>query len=346
MFLPVMYVLMAVFLLFGGLDVYPWMHWTEADAPPHKAIYLTQGFFTLRLLLGLGILMVLSLYMIKVSVRADMGMAKEVLEKAGKKAPASWERWIAGWQGSEVESAEAQRKQLTIAPVVCISYALIYSMVAVDVSMSLSPYWYANMFPAWVFMSSIWSGLVYIALFSLLCRDWLGVKELLPSNVYHDLGKLTFAFCMFWGYTTFAQYLPIYYGNMTEEIGFVLLRTAAEPWAVLGQVVFVTCFVAPWTILLSRGIKKMPRAYIGVACLIAVGIWLERFLVNMPSIHMENFIPLGIPEIGMTVGILGLLILVVTTFLSKVPAAVISDPFIQVDPDHVHVVPSSSAHAH
>ena len=344
MFIPVTWALCAIFLVAGGVDVYPWVaEGAAGELPPHKSIYLTKGFFIIRQVGGQGILMVLALLMIRASLRADLAHAKAHL---GEATPKGWPWSMFGDLGDpKAETERSLKTQRTLAPLMAVSYAVIYTMVAVDMSMSLSPHWYANMFPAWLFMSSIWSGLVYIALFSLLARQWLGVRELLPSNVYHDLGKLTFAFCMFWGYTTFAMYLPIWYGNMTEEIGFILLRTSTAQWKPVAQAVFLLCFLAPWTILLSRGLKKIPSAYISVACVIAVGLWLERYLVNVPSIHLGEGLPFLV-EIGMGLGFLGALILVVTTFLSKVPAATIADPFMQPDPDHVHVVPAGAAHHH
>lgn len=348
-FIPVMWLTYTLFLLAGGVNVYPWVAENAAgELLAHKSWYLTPGRFMMRQIIGQGILAVLALLMVRASLRADMAHAKA---KLGAKTPTSFPWSLFGDLGDpQKETEKSQKFQLTVAPIFCILYAVIYTMVAVDVSMSLAPHWYANMFPAWVFMSSIWSGLVYIALFSLLCREWLGVRELLPSSVYHDLGKLTFAFCMFWGYTTFAQYLPIWYGNMTEEIGFILLRVATTPWQSISQAVFLLCFLAPWTILLSRGLKKIPSAYISVACVIAVGLWLERYLVNIPSLYADNvdpnFTAPFLVEIGMGLGFLGALILVVTEFLARVPAATIADPYMQPDPDHIHVVPSSEAHAH
>jgi hypothetical protein len=349
LFMPLMGLSYCIFLLAGGVNVYPWVAENEAGLLlAHKTVYLQPGFFIARQIFCQSLLAFLALRIIQSSLRADLAHAKAHL---GDRTPTGFPWNMFSNLGSpEEETKRSQAFQLSRAPGFCILYALLYTVVAVDVSMSLAPHWYANMFPAWVFMSSIWSGLVYIALFSLLTRDWLGVKELLPSNVYHDLGKLTFAFCMFWGYTTFAQYLPIWYGNMTEEIGFILLRIATKPWQPISQAVFLLCFLAPWTILLSRGLKKIPSAYIAVACVMAVGIWLERYLVNVPSIYADNIDPdFAAPfllEIGMGLGFLGALILFVTSFLARVPGATISDPFMQPDPDHVHVIPSSQANSH
>ena len=143
-------------------------------------------------------------------------------------------------------------------------------MVAVDMSMSLAPYFFANMFPAWYFMSAIWSGLVWTAIFTITMAPALGNEHLMERNFYHDLGKLTFAFCMFWGYTTFAQYLPIWYGNMTEEIGFILYRTHGEVFGNMTMFTMVVCFAAPYVIFLSRGLKKQPKKYLYAAILAAI----------------------------------------------------------------------------
>ena len=338
---PIMYALLLVFFLIGGLDVYPWMH---EQMPPHKAIYLQPGFFVARQAVGLGILIVLSLAFIRADLRADFGVAGA---KLGDKAPAFWSRFTTGWQGEKIEVEAAANRMLTLAPAIAILYALIFSVMAVDLSMSLAPYWYANMFPAWYFASAFWSGLVGIAILSLTTRRWLGVEHLITPAVYHDIGKLTFGFTMFWGYTSFAQYLAIWYGNMTEEIGFVLLRTEVEPWASLFRVVVALCFLVPFATLLSRGIKKIPAAYLAITSLIAVGIFLERFWVVMPSVQHEADLvtPLAI-TVGMGLGFLGLFALVTTTFLSKVPALPVSDPMLQPDPEHVHVHPKHEGHAH
>jgi hypothetical protein len=300
--------------------------------------------------IGLGFMTFLSLHLVKVGRRADLGVAKGAMEKMGLKAPDAWDKEIGNWEGDEIEVNKAQMTLINRAPFLHLGYAIIYSVVAVDLSMSLAPYFFANMYPAWYFMSAIWSGLVWTAIFSISTAKTLGTEKLMERNFYHDLGKLIFAFTMFWGYTTFAQYLPIWYGNMTEEIGFILYRTHGEVFGQMTLITLALCFGAPFVIFLSRGLKKQPKKYLAAAILTAFGIWLERYIVNVPSIHsywMVNEdgspitgLPFGVIEVGMGLGFLGLFIFVVTTYLSKYPGAVVADPYMQPDPKEVHV------HAH
>jgi hypothetical protein len=345
MFLPVSFALLLLFMLTGGVEVYPWHHQgpegLHAAGAHHKATYFQTWFFYVRQIIGVGLMTALSYYFVQIGLRPDLGVAKEEMTKLGLEAPKSWDKKLKGWTSSEEEIEKAQSRMITMAPILCIAYALIYSMVAVDISMSLAPYFFTNMYPAWYFMSAIWSGLVWTAIFSITMSPRLGSEHLMARNFYHDLGKLTFAFCMFWGYTTYAQYLPIWYGNMTEEIGFILYRTHGEVFGNMTYFTFVICFAAPWFIFLSRGLKKQPKKYLYAAILTAIGIWFERYIANMPSVHSywmhETDLPFGFIEVGMGIGFLGLFILVVTNYLNKYPGVVVADPYMNPDPREVHV---------
>jgi hypothetical protein len=340
-YMPWLYGLLIIFMLGGGLEIYPWMH---EEMPAHKAQYLKPGFFVARQVVGLGLLIILSKLFVRTSLRADVGLA---VHKYGvENPPKHWSKLIDGWTDNDKEVEASTRKQAILAPIIIITYAFVFSWVAIDLEMTLAPHWYANMFPAWYFTSCFWSGLVFIGIVAHLSRNWLGISHLLDGKVFHDLGKLTLAFCMFWGYTTFAQYLAIWYGNMTEEIGFILLRVELQPWAPVSKLVVMLCFLVPFAMLLSRSLKKIPPAYLTVTGIIAVGIWFERYLVVMPSVYKGDTLPFGVPEIGMTLGFLGGFILVVSSFLAKYPPVTLADPFMEPDPDHIHVVPDSQLHAH
>ena len=73
-------------------------------------------------------------------------------------------------------------------------------------------------------------------------------------------------------------------------------------------------------------------------------MWGNEHITAEVSAEALAVAPIGIPEIGMTLGFLGLFITVVFNFLAKVPTVPFTDPYCQPDPDHVHVVPASQAH--
>lgn len=335
---PILWVLLLAFLALGGMHIYPWTH--EA-MPAHKAIYLQPGFFFARQFVGLGLLILLSGLYFRASLRPDLGVIRE---KIGDRAPGWWSSLLTDWRGGEVETESSANRQMRLAVGVAIAYAFVFTVMAVDLSMSLAPHWFANMFPAWYFMSCLATGLVWTGIYSQLAKEWLGIADLLPPKVYHDLGKLNLGLTMFWAYTLFAQYLAIWYGNMFEETSFVLVRTSLDPWTGLSKFVVLTCFLIPFGLLTSRGLKKIKSGYLTVTTILAIGLWTERHWVVMPSVWKHDTLPIGPVEILMGVGLLSGMILTVTKLLSQIPAVSVTDPWMAPNPADVHVHPSSEGH--
>lgn len=374
LFLPFGWVFLLIFLIFG-LGLYPWNPNTFLDLSgtgldltpsgsislePHsdfaistKPFWLSPTFFIARQALGTLVLFGLGLGFVFVSLRPDLQRAKAVL---GDKAPGWWNA-IAGsstdWEGN---MGKAEHILQAIGVLLGAGYAIVFSLIAFDLLMSLSPWWYANMFGAWFFASSFWISMAALGIYALVAKDWLGISSYVTKSVTHDLGKLILAFTMFWGYTTFAQLLPIWYGQLPEELDYLLVRLFAltdtvpaghAPWYYLADVVGAMCFLIPFTVLLSRGIKKMKWPFIAILSVILIGVFLERSLLVYPSVVIEPTFPvMNLILIGgmVWIGFLGLFTLVVTAFLSQVPALNVADPKVAPHPWEEHYHSLDAAH--
>jgi hypothetical protein len=80
------------------------------------------------------------------------------------------------------------------------------------------------------------------------------------------MGKLLFAFTVFWAYIAFSQYFLIWYANITEETRFYLIRNT-EGWRWVSIFIVVGHFVGPFILLLSQPRKKNPVVMVTV-CLV------------------------------------------------------------------------------
>ncbi len=343
MFTPVIVVLFAIYgTVLGGIDLYEW-HTHPDSISGHKAIWLQQGPWLARNIAMMSVLSLLGLFYVRTSLQPDVQLATQ----HGVSLP-GWVKTFAGSaEGEHADVVKAsQKRQIALGPLIGVIYAFTLTFYAFDVIMSLAPHWYANMFGGWYFASGIWTGMVWTGLLSLVFRKHLGIEKMVKPATYHDLGKLIFAFSMLWAYMFFAQLLPIWYGNMTEEIGFLLVRMQLEPWSKLAPVVGAMCFLIPFGSLLSRGLKKMPIGFGIVLTIIAVGIYLERYLVTVPSVWMEDTFPPILPFIGSALFFLGLFLLVVIKYLESVPPVPVSDPHMLPHPDDVHVHSRDAHHEH
>jgi hypothetical protein len=179
-------------------------------------------------------------------------------------------------------------------------------------------------------------------------RRHLNVYDLITENHFHDLGKLCFAFTAFWGYLTFGQYLVIWYGNIAEETHWMGHRLTS-PWTPLTLAVVFLMFVLPFFGLLSRAAKVYLPTMAFFALCSTVGLWLHRYLEVYPSLHPEaDSAPLGLWEIGVAIGFLGLWGLAYATFMDSVPrmrATLMTSPFrdevqVPVDPKTMLPLPA------
>jgi len=100
------------------------------------------------------------------------------------------------------------------------------------------------------------------------------------AEQFHDLGKLMLAFVMVWAYISFSQFLIIWSGNLPEEIPWYLRRFTGG-WRFVGLFLVVFHFALPFLLLLSRGLKRRPRALgLLAAAMLAVRVvdlfWIVR----------------------------------------------------------------------
>ena len=103
----------------------------------------------------------------------------------------------------------------------------------------------------------------------------------------HDLGKMLFAFSIFWAYIWVCQYLLIWYGNIPEEVGhYVDAHARGLAAAVRARTCWSTGWSRSWGCCPPRA-KRNPRRLALIAVVVLAGRWLDLYLVIMPSVWRE-----------------------------------------------------------
>src|SRR5690606_2536148 len=121
------------------------------------------------------------------------------------------------------------------------------------------------------FMAAFLGGIAATGLLSIGYTRALGHESYYGWSQRHDLGKLTFAFCVFWAYLLFSQFIVIWYGKLPVEQGFLVHRFE-EPYDSIALSVFLGLFVLPFFGLLGVTPKKRPGTYGIFASIILLGL--------------------------------------------------------------------------
>lgn len=311
-FLPISYLLL-VPLLFAADRIFPWLH----EPVPGKEAWLNLPFLAARNLILLGALVALSLRFAYWALRPDAGLLRDTAQP--ERLRRLYDRITRGWLGQELEEARAHAKMVRIAPALALLYAVAYSVLAWDFAMSLEPHWFSTLFGPYFFMGAFLGGIAATVLAVLGLRRALGLGPFIEPPHFHDIGKLTFGFCIFWAYLLWSQFLVIWYGLLPHEQQYVIHRLE-PPYAPLSLLAFACLFLLPFFGLLGVRPKKTPAILGTFAGVVLFGLWIERYGLVYPSLYPgARALPFGWPELALALPFAGLLLFSLAAFAARFP---------------------------
>jgi hypothetical protein len=190
--------------------------------------------------------------------------------------------------------------------------------------MSLDPHWFSTMFGVYTFAGLFQSTIAMMSIFAVWLKRRGFTTGFFNENHLHDLGKLLFAFTVFYAYIGFSQFMLIWYANVPEETFFYLERGHGS-WMGVSLSLLVFKFIVPFLLLLPRAAKRDEGHMIRVASLILVMQFVDIYWLVSPVFNKAGA---NVPVwgIGIFIGFLGLFVWSVTRFFEKNNIVPIKDP--------------------
>ncbi|HKC51556.1 MAG TPA: hypothetical protein VKF60_12240 [Myxococcota bacterium] len=336
-YVPVSVALFAVIYL-GRHNVFEWVDHPVAG----KEFWFEPTFAFTRDTLALCWIAFVSVFYLYLSIRPMLG---GVRESATGLRGSLYQRWTAGWRGEERERDLAVRRGRKLAAVLVLSYAICYSLIAIDLVMSLAPEWVSTMFPAYYSWGGFLCACTMLAVICLVMRNGSELSGEITPHRMHDMGKMIFAFSIFWMYLFWSQYFVIWYANIPEETGFVINRLGTQfvqdtwyfsgfwerlrqPYVYVSLTVWFLIWVFPFWVLLGQKPKKTPAILGPIALGSLVGFYLERYILVTPSLVPPKAVlagaaitPFSPVELGIAAGFVGLFFLCFLSFAKVFPGA-------------------------
>jgi hypothetical protein len=260
--LPYMFLFAIPLVFFPGVReaLYEWMVMVKDKEHLDPVIaakqpYLSMPFFYLRMFLYAGILSTIVLCLRHYSIGQD---------RSGALRP----------------TFSARRFSCGTIPL----FALCLTFMAVDLIMGLDYAWYSTMWGVQIFAGSALSSMALIILTVTFLRKHGYLKNIVSTEHYHIMGKLMFAFVVFWAYISFSQFFLYWYANITEETKFFILRNT-DGWYYVSVFLVLGHFGIPFLFLLRQQAKKDLRQ------ICAICFWIL-------FVHMVDLYWLIVPERG------------------------------------------------
>jgi hypothetical protein len=181
---------------------------------------------------------------------------------------------------------ELSRRKWSAAGLLMIVLTLTFA--SIDWVMSLEPKWTSTMFGI---SFTIGAGLAAFAFVTFLLTQLAGTKalsEVVKPSHFRDLGNLMLAFVMLWAYTAFSQFLLIWYANLKEEIPYYLKRQHGT-WGFIAAALVLFHFFLPFFMLLMRPIKDRPKTIAIVTVIIMVMRYVDIYWLVAPAYYGFEF---------------------------------------------------------
>jgi len=246
------------------LGLHPLYHWSHAEAVAAdpllqaKAPYLNTGFFVVRWVGYFAAWLWMVRYFVGRSMAQD-------------------------GSGDHRLTVQMQRR----AALAVLVYAVTVTFAAFDLLMSLDPHWYSTIFGVYFFAGAFLGAIALLIVVATGLQRAGLLRRVITREHYHDLGKLLFAFVVFWAYIAFSQYMLIWYGNIPEETNW-FLRRQTNGWGWVGLALVFGHFVAPFVALLSRYSKRRKHLLVVAAAWVLAMHWVDLFWIVMPQASPER----------------------------------------------------------
>ena len=166
--------------------------------------------------------------------------------------------------------------------------ALTFSFASFDWMMSLDPRFYSTIFGLYWFAGSFMGAFAIAIIAATATRDDpTAFGHHMNLEHFHSLGKFLLAFLAFWAYVAFSQFMLIWIADIPEEVPWYILRIEGG-WRFVGPFLALFHFFVPFFLLLSRDLKRSPRALSWVAAWLLFVHWVDVYWLVMPHLHADG----------------------------------------------------------
>lgn len=163
-----------------------------------------------------------------------------------------------------------------------IIFAITITFAAIDWLQGLRYDWFSTMWGVYIFAGAALNSMAVIIITATLLQKGGYLKHVVTPEHFHIMGKLLFAFTVFWAYTAFSQYMLIWYANITEETSYYLTRNTGG-WNTANIALVFGHFVIPFVILLQAWLKKNPKYLSIMAGYTLVMHVLDHYIITIPE---------------------------------------------------------------
>jgi Ni/Fe-hydrogenase subunit HybB-like protein len=190
-----------------------------------------------------------------------------------------------GWRGSAVHWHRYEMASLLLAGLATPLVVSVHTVVSFDFAIAIVPGWHTTIFPPYFVAGAIYSGFAMVMTIAIPLRAFYKLDDFITMRHLDNMAKIMLATGLIVAYGYFMEIFGAFYSGQKYDIYSVLNRMTG-PYAVIYWSLIVCNIVIP-QVLWSRRVRGSIPALFAVALVVNVGMWLERFVIVVTSLHRD-----------------------------------------------------------
>jgi Ni/Fe-hydrogenase subunit HybB-like protein len=217
----------------------------------------------------------------------DLATARDYL--TSRPARRAYGIFALGWRGASVEWRQHRTAMVLLAALATPLVVSVHSVVSLDFSISQLPGWHSTIFPPYFVVGAIYSGFAMVLLLVLPLRRAYGLEDVITKRHLDAMAKLTLTMSLMLAYAYVVEIFLAWYSHDVHEQYQHLVERPLGTYAVVYWTMIFCNLVVPQVFWWKR-CRTSPRVLFAAAAFILAGMWLERFIIVVVSLH-RDFLP-------------------------------------------------------
>jgi molybdopterin-containing oxidoreductase family membrane subunit len=193
-----------------------------------------------------------------------------------------------GWRGSARHWQRYHTAYSLLAGIATPLVISVHSIVGLDFATSILPGWHVALFPPYFVAGAIFSGFAMVLTLAIPLRVVYRLEDFITQRHLDNMAKVILATGLMVAYGYGAEaFFAWYSGNPYER--YVLINRAIGPYATWYWMLIVCNVIVPQLFWFHFCRTNVVILFI-VAIVVNVGMWLERYIIIVVSLH-RDFLP-------------------------------------------------------
>src|SRR5215510_9460140 len=193
-----------------------------------------------------------------------------------------------GWRGSARHWYRYETAYLLLAGIATPLVVSVHTVVSFDFSIAILPGWHATIFPPYFVAGAIYSGFAMVLTLAIPIRAVYGLEDFITLRHLQNMAKVMLVTGLMVAYGYMTEIFMSWYSADKYE-AFVTLNRMTGPYAPVYWGLIACNVVIPQSLWFKRARTSVGWLF-AVSLIINVGMWLERFMIIVTSLH-RDFLP-------------------------------------------------------